>query len=190
MFVSRMTGCSQTFLKICVYFNCVIVICVSVMCYHNQPCDVLGWTSWSPCSTAGEQSTKSIICCTGLHVERCLRICSLQMPPEMKERKRNCTPLITPNAHIVPLASTRFITSRSRTVRSFTENGTSSAFHSSSSITTDTATKTRRATTGKLVYYSFFVYSRKKYVLECFPIPDICILNQIHNHIYDESNLN
>lgn len=66
----------------------------------------------------------------------------------MKERKRNCTPLITPNAHIVPLASTRFITSRSRTVRSFTENGTSSAFHSSSSITTDTATKTRRATTG------------------------------------------
>lgn len=65
----------------------------------------------------------------------------------MKERKRNCTPLITPNAHIVPLASTRFITSRSRTVRSFTENGTSSAFHSSSSITTDTATKTRRATT-------------------------------------------
>lgn len=134
MFVSRMTGCSQTFLKICVYFNCVIVICVSVMCYHNQPCDVLGWTSWSPCSTAGEQSTKSIICCTGLPVERCLRICSLQMPPEMKERKRNCTPLITPNAHIVPLASTRFITSRSRTVRSFTENGTSSAFHSSSSI--------------------------------------------------------
>lgn len=164
LFVSTMAGCSQTFLKICVYFNFVIVICLNTLCNINQPCDVIDWTPWSPCSTTGEQSSKSIICCTGLDKGRCLRICSWQMRPEMKERKRNCIPRSTPYVYIVPLASTRFITSRSKTVRSFTENATS-AFHPS---TIDTATKTGRVTIGKLVYS--FLSTIEKYVQECFQI--------------------
>lgn len=95
----------------------------------------------------------------------------------MKERKRNCILLIIFNVYIVLLVIIRFIIFCFRIVCFFIENGILFVFYLLFFIIIDIVIKIRRVIIGKLVYYLFFVYSRKKYVLECFLIFDICILN-------------
>lgn len=89
------------------YVIVLLIIGTSDCC---KDCEVSGWTSWSSCSTTGEQSIKSEICCpnqvnSSSAVQECIRLCNLTQ--EQIEVKRNCT--YTSSAYLV--TSTKIVSS-------------------------------------------------------------------------------
>lgn len=97
------------------YVIVLLIIGTSDCC---KDCEVSGWTSWSSCSTTGEQSIKSEICCpnqvnSSSAVEECIRLCNLTQ--EQIDVKRNCT--YTSSAYLV--TSTKIVSS-SHLVKSLT----------------------------------------------------------------------
>lgn len=86
------------------YVIVLLIIGTSDCC---KDCEVSGWTSWSSCSTTGEQSIKSAVCCPNSNstVEECIRLCNLTQ--EQIEVKRNCT--YTSSAYLV--TSTKIVSS-------------------------------------------------------------------------------
>ena len=78
----------------CVVFCCVTFMFLSSSAVCCSPyCGVLGWTSWNPCTPAGEQTRDVLLCCpTNLQVqtlEECLRVCNLTK--EITVSMQNCT---------------------------------------------------------------------------------------------------
>ena len=78
----------------CIVFCCVTFMFLSSGAVCCSPyCGVLGWTSWKPCTPAGEQTRDVLLCCpTNIQVqtlEECLRVCNLTK--EITVSMQNCT---------------------------------------------------------------------------------------------------
>lgn len=143
------------------YVIVLLIIGTSDCC---KDCEVSGWTSWSSCSTTGEQSIKSEICCpnqvnSSSAVEECIRLCNLTQ--EQIEVKRNCT--YTSSAYLV--TSTKIV-SISNLVNEQSLTGGPSP-EGNLLVSTRDATKRpnlQRLTGGKLLQYTgipFLIFNPK-----------------------------
>lgn len=118
----------------CIFFCCVTFMFLSSGAVCCSPyCGVLGWTSWKPCTPAGEQTRDVLLCCpTNLQVqtlEECLRVCNLTK--EITVSMQNCT--YTP-IH-VNVTTTTMVPERSSVVSSVSDVNSLEMLSSTTSTT-------------------------------------------------------